>query len=171
MSRLPFALFVLTACIAALLMIGLCREEPESGHGTPHPQFSEMNQGGDPSRHDGLILLGGVYGGLQIVLLVAGLCLGIRADRSSCRSLIVAGAAYLAVCVAMVATYARGQTVVPLVMGIPLPTSLMVFGMWGMPALFVALYHVKFEEWVLNEQDRERFRELLEKSAVEETDV
>ena len=72
-----------------------------------------MSRGGDANRHDNLIVIGGLYGSLQIVLAVALLGLAIRRDRSSLLSLGIGAAAYIAVFVAMVATYAADMANVP----------------------------------------------------------
>lgn len=164
MSKIPLILFALTAIIAALLLFSLLRPEGPTGHGVPHTEFSEMNHGGNADRHDSLIVIGGLYGGLQIVFFVTVLCFGIRRDRSTFIPLIVGGVAYFVVFAAMSATYARGMDSAPIVLGLPLPTSLMVFGMWGIPVVFVILYIANFRSWIYNDDDAQRFAELLQES-------
>ena len=121
-----------------------------------------MNQGGDADRHSGMMVITGLYGGLQIVLLVIGLCFGIRRDRSSVIPLVIAGRPfYVLTFAAMVAAYAGGMDAAPMVFGLPLPTSLMVFGMWGVPFLFVMLYVATFRKWIFNDDDARRFADLI----------
>lgn len=168
MSKIPTFLFLLTAMMTGVLLFCLLRPEPPLGHGEPHTEFSQMNRGGDGGRHTNLIIPAGLYGGLQIVLFVSGLCLGIRRDRSRLGPLIVGGFAYLAVFIAMVGTYAKQMDDV-IVFGVPLPTALMVFGMMGVPVVFIVLYIVKFQEWIYNDDDAKRFAELLARRG--ETDL
>ena len=169
MSKLPFLMFLLTGILAGLLLYCLLRPAPIAAAGAPHPEVSEMNRGGDASRDAGRIVIGGLYGGLQIVLLVTGLCLGIRRDLGSPVPLLIAGAAYLVTFAAMVGTYALGMENVPIVLGLPLPTSLMVFGMWGVPFLFVVLYVAKFRDWIFSDEDSRRFANLVAQSQPHDT--
>ena len=92
------------------------------------------------------------------------LCFGIRRDRSTFLPLIIGGIAYLAVFAAMLGTYARGMGNAPIAFGLPLPTALMVFGMWGVPVVFVFLYIANFRSWIYNDDDALRFAELLQES-------
>lgn len=164
MSKLPIVLLVLTFTIAGCLALCLATDEPATGHGVPHQDIAQMNKGGDADRHSGVIWLATVYGAFQIAFLVTALRLGVR---GGCRpvTLIVGGVAYLAVFAAMVAAYRSGMESAPLILGLPLPTFLMVFGMWGVPVAFVVLYVVKFRDWIYSEEDSHRFAELMSQSS------
>jgi len=96
--------------------------------------------------------------------LVAGLCLGVRRDRSALLPLVLAGGAYVAVFAAIVGTYAAGMDDAPIVLGLPLPTALLLFAMPSVPWLFILLYIVKFRQWIYNDEDAQRFAELLTQS-------
>ena len=164
MSKLTSVLFLLTVAITGCLAVCLTTDEPAAGHGVPHPDVAQMTQGGDADRHSGVIWLATAYGVLQIMFLVTALSLGLR---RGCRSatLVVGAVAYLAMFVAMVMTYRSGVESAPLVLGLPLPTFLMVFGMWGVPVVFVVLWVVKFRDWIFNEDDSRRFEELMSRSS------
>ena len=170
MSKIPLVLFVLTSLIAAALLFCLVRGEPPAGHGVPHPRHAEMNQGGGPERHTDLHLVGGLYGGLQIALLVTGLCLGIRRDRARLWPLVWSGVCYLVLFAAVVGTYFRWGASPPRVLAFPLPTALMVYGMWGLPMIFVILYVVHFRDWVYTDADARRFAALTDRSSRERGD-
>ena len=50
----------------------------------------------------------------------------------------------------------------PLIGSFPLPTAIMLYGLWAMPLVFVVLYVVKFDRWIVTEEDMTRFREIVE---------
>lgn len=161
MTKTPVIILLLTVALTGLLLICLVRPAPPAAAGEPHPEIPEMNRGGDGDRHAGLILVGGLYGGLQIVLLISAMRLGIRRDHNRPLSLLIAGTVYVGTFAAMVVTYTGGMERAPEVLGLPLPTSLMVFGMWGVPFVFVVLYIAKFREWIYSEDDARRFADLV----------
>ena len=166
MNKIPILLLACTATMTGLLLVCLLSPEPAAGHGVPHPDFPQMNQGGTAQRHENLITIAGLYGALQIVVLVAGLCLGI-CHRSRLFPMLLGGSAYLAIYTAVVVTYSNGMDNAPTMLGFPLPTMLMVFGLWGTPWFFVVMYVVKFKAWVFDDNDARKFAELLAKSRVE----
>ena len=57
-------------------------------------------------------------------------------------------------------TYRQGVAGAPFVLGFPLPTTLLLFGMWPMAVVFSILYVVKFRSWVYSPQDQEVFENL-----------
>ena len=46
-------------------------------------------------------------------------------------------------------------------LGWPMPTAWMIYAMWSAPVLFVLIYIFKFRDWVLTEEDENRFDELV----------
>ncbi len=78
-------------------------------------------------------------------------------------AIILAGLAYLGAFVSMVAAYAQPTGALPLVLGVSLPTALLIV-MWIAPTPFVVLYIVNFERWVYNDDDRRRFAKLMQRS-------
>lgn len=162
-AQIPVALWVLTAAMAMLLFIGFAREAPVNAHGMPHASIREMNQGGDPSRHDGLVLLAGLYGACQITFMTACLWLGVRRDRARIGPILVGGAIYLTGFIALVMAYANTKAGLPFAFGISLSATLLV-SMWMFPIPFVVLYMLNFHTWVYNDDDKQRFSQLMHRS-------
>lgn len=152
-----FALFITLLGIVVTILL---QSAPGSVSGNPHPSFPSMSQGGDASRHDGITVLGWLFGALQIILFVVciwvSLC-GVKAHRWM---VIACGVAYLFVFTMLMITYRQGVAEAPFVLGFPLPTTLLLFGMWPMAAVFAILYVVKFRSWVYSPQDQEAFENL-----------
>ena len=47
------------------------------------------------------------------------------------------------------------------VLGWPVPTAWMIYAMWAAPLLFMFIYVFKFRDWILTEEDENRFSELV----------
>ena len=153
-------LLVLTALT---LGVALTRPVPEAATGAPHAEHAEMKQGGDPERHDGGLLLGWIYGVAQIGLFMVTIGISIPKNRPGQWWLSVCSVLYLAVFSAMMLVYAQERANAPSVLGFPLPTAMLVFGMWPASALFVVLYSTHFRKWVYSTADAKRFEEIKTK--------
>ena len=46
-------------------------------------------------------------------------------------------------------------------LGLPIPTAIMLYGLWWVPGYFAVLYIVRFDRWVLSEGDLERFHQIV----------
>ncbi|MEM7386269.1 MAG: hypothetical protein AAF514_15105 [Verrucomicrobiota bacterium] len=153
-------LLALLIAISLTLAFSLTLPLPEAATGAPHPEHTEMRQGGGSERHDGRLFLGWIYGVAQIGVFMVAIGLSIPGNRPGRWWLIPASALYLAVFSAMMLAYAKDVTEAPFVLGFPLPTALLVFGMWPASALFVVLYSMQFRSWVYSEADAKRFEEI-----------
>ena len=154
------ALLVLLVIIALTLVLSITRPVPEAATGAPHPEHTEMNQGGNAVRHDGKLLLGWIYGAAQIGLFMVAIGISVPKDRSGRYWITVGSVLYLAVFSAMMLAYAQGIADVSFILGFSLPTAMLVYGMWPASALFVVLYSTHFRKWVYSEADAKRFAEI-----------
>ena len=72
---------------------------------------------------------------------------------------------FVAIWTAMVAlypAYASGENRT-LVLSFPISTTLMLYGIWGMPTFFVILYTVYFRKWIMTPEDSREFKALMER--------
>ena len=46
-------------------------------------------------------------------------------------------------------------------LGFPLPTAVMLYGIWGVPLIFVLFFVIRFDQWILKPEELERFETLL----------
>jgi len=149
-------------CVAVGLLFFI--SEPPGGHGTAHARFADtMNQGSTGfDRLGGVRWLGLAFALLQAVFFVVVLFLGTK-ERGSLRGWFAAvGFLYLAMFTALViaeAAYAQGSAR-DIVLGFPLPTAIMVYGVGGTPILFSMFYLLQFDRWILKPEDLQRIQEL-----------
>ena len=137
------------------------------GHGVPNPDFGTMLSGGDgEARYESTWRMGLAFGLLQVVFFVGALAFGAtkRAGLGPLKlPFIVGGVAYAGVFVAMVVShraYAASDSH-PLVLGFPIPTAWMMYGVWLVPLVFMFAYLFLFDSWIYTEEDRKRFERLL----------
>lgn len=159
---------VLLVCVTAILglLVYVCgRPEVAAGHGIPHPDFSAMKQGGPASRHVDLLWIGWLYGVAQIIFFGVCLSFGFRRERvwslvDICLSAVTL--LYIATFSGLVFFYGRGLHHLPRVLwlGMTGPSLLLVFGMWGVPLLYVSLYVLKFSSWIYGSPQATRFEEI-----------
>jgi len=157
------------------LLVGLClvtgwvtlTPEIDGGHGSLHPEYETMLQGGDgKARMERLWLAGWLFGALQIVFFVACLALGSGRRGQTGRfkwALWPGGLVYIAVFTAMVFAY-RDSLVhpdQPLFGSVPISTAVMLYGVWPMPIYFMVVYMWLFDREILTTEDMEAFEKLV----------
>ena len=162
----PIVLLLLLAAMCVVIVIVLLQQEVGQGHGFAHTTYQEtMQQGGSGlERHANVRWLGLAFGVLQIGFFVGCLILGLKKDSGKAWVYFLCGIAFAAVFAWMVVAdqqYAKGEST-SLVLGFPLPTTLMLFGVGGVPLVFVLLYMLKFDQWILTPEDFARFEKLVE---------
>ena len=158
--RSGLALLSLLVVAAITLAVSLSLSAPPAVKGAPHPEHAEMNQGGAAERHHGRLLLGWVYGVAQIGLFVMTIGICIPKTSPGRGWLRAVSLLYVLVFSVMMWTYGRTSAEVPFVFGFPLPTALLIFGMWPVSALFVVLYSAHFSRWIYSKEDAVRFEEI-----------
>ena len=154
--------------LAQLTLLGylMLVDEPELATGAPHAQFVGMNVGGD-----GLARLGsagaviGAIGGLSVAVMLLLVTLGVNASRRTVLFWLLIAVVALAsqgVWWAMYLGYLSfletGQ--VPFVLGFPLPTSWMLYGVWGSGALLSLVYIFGFRRFIFTEDDEAAYEAL-----------
>ncbi len=165
--KLDWILLGLVLGLLAALGIAVAVGEIPNGHGFTHPELPTLEQGGSgTARLVNLLWLGWLIGSLQIAFFVACLALGLRRGgrQPSWRwRLLLGGLAFELVWAILVATYwgyAKADSRA-LWLGLPIPTAIMLYGLWLVPVYFCVLYYVRFDRWVLSEGDLERFHEIV----------
>ena len=137
---------------------------PGSGHG----DFATMRQGGDGlARHGDLLWPGWLFGMLCIALF--SLLIGFGARRQdglgSFRTpLIVGFLIHAGAFSAMMWTYAdslASPADVPLYLGFPAPTAIMLFVLFPLSGIFNVYFVLGFRRWVLTDDDEARYHELV----------
>lgn len=144
---LVLSLAMLLQMVAAALSYETARSAPQE-----HQTVAEMEIGGERAVEDAEHWgFGLVFGITTILSLVATLFLATGQARYAVQrklAIFVGAAAYLAVFVVMMLRYRDYTEQGPTLLGpLATPTTWMVFGLWGVPAIFVLIYCVKFDTW------------------------
>ena len=163
-------LFVLLVGMCALVVLAGLVEEVPSQRGLAHPEFPTMALGGAPeARHGSVLWLGWAFGAIAIAIFQTLIDWSLRRDggagRPEARRAFFAGGLVLqGVFLALVLSY-RGFMEDPLgrglVLGFPAPTAWMMYGIWGVPLILVALYVWRFDSWIWSAGDEEEFHRLV----------
>ena len=167
MRSSPVSFVLLGLLLAMLVVIGLVliTDEVTASHGFAHAEFPDTMQQGGPGaeRHSSIRWLGLVFGLLEILFFVSCLLLGLNKLQGRIRFFFFGALIYATLFAAMVIAdhfYAVG-TNRDIVLGFPLPTALMVYGVGGAPLVFVLLYVLCFDRWILTPEDMARFEQLV----------
>lgn len=142
---------------------------PAGAAGGDHPIYPSMSAGGPgEAKHERVFALGVAFGVLEIVFFSACLALGAsRGERVGRLAVPIAIGAVLhaGTFLALVAAYRSYLTSEDptLWLGLPAPTAVMMYGLWGIPMYFIVLYYVSFDKYVFSDADLERFNAILEK--------
>jgi len=161
------AILVVFIAMAALLFSLTTLEEPNNASGEPHHQFQTMRQGGDGlARSEPLLGRIWLLGVLQVAMYASFMTLAVnRRHRDRRFALCLAGG-----CVAMVGVWSVlllayqaswSQSVPNLVFGFPTASAWMLYGVWTVPVVFVAMYRFGFRRWIYTPEDQRRFEALL----------
>ncbi len=166
--QLLFALLILM-CGVVLFVATL--DEVPSQRGLAHPDFATMQQGGDPAaRHSEVLWVAWSFGALVIAFFIALIDVSLaRGGKSgpiaARRTVWICGGVLELIFLALVLSYSSFM-VDPLqdsVLFFPKPTAWMMYGIWGFPMVFVLLYILRFEQWILSPADEAEFA-ILEKA-------
>lgn len=156
---------LLLLLLIALWVVGVALAlTPGSAPGSTHPVFGPMDASALPQANEQTWLLGLIFGLLIIAVFVAMLGFGVGVhDPGPFRLwLIVGGLLYAGTFVFLMFTfrdYEAGKR--PFLGAFPLPTTLVLFGLWPAPIFFAVLYVAGFKRWIMTPEDSERFQELV----------
>lgn len=161
---------VLMSCLVGMCMVVALLfviDEPTGGHGSLHPQFeSTMYQGSTGSDRLGSVRwLGLGFALLQAVFFVTCLMLGTKQRRSFLVWCLAGGFLYLASFVALAVVesiYVQGGAR-EIVLGLPVPTAIMIYLIGGVPVLFCVVYVWQFDRWILQDEDLQKISALAER--------
>ena len=166
--KLDKALFALVLALCALVVVLMFVPDQPDYHGIPHPDFPSMLQGGPGTeRHARVLGLGWLFGTLQLVFFACLIAFGARKNQSLRglgKPLLVGLAAHTTVwtlCVLSYRTYLTEPTHA-FVLGFPISTAIMVYGMWLTPVIYNFLFVFGFKRWYLTDQDLADFDRLME---------
>lgn len=165
--KLMWILFGLV--LAMWLVLGAALLVPAGDNvGGPHPTYKDVLRGGSGlARHGGLLWLGWAFGALQMLvfalLIVLGTCRPDKSAAGMAAVLLAGGVLYMALFTAIMLSYGwfLADRQLTLLGPFPTPTTLAVFGIWGVPFYFVVLYVVTFSRTFWTEGDEKKFQELL----------
>lgn len=168
MKRLPLLLFVILLGMCAVVGWLALQEPAVNQAGIAHPDHPAMALGADGgARHHGLLGVGFTFAALIVACFVGLLFFALqrRGEPTPGRgAILLAAALYLGVFVALFATYARYlERPGALVLGFPPPTAWMLYGVFGIPLLFILIYVVRFNEWVFGAAEETEYEKLLER--------
>ncbi len=159
MIRLLFA-----CALSMLMLVALLWWLPPlaDATGTTHADFQTMvHSRADLPRQDWWWLGGLAWGTLIIGTLAATLLLATQFRGRSTPFTRITGLAmllYWSCFVLMMVAWRMGWT--PHVLGFPLPTALMLYGLWGIPLLITWAHYRYYDRWVFTPDQRARFREM-----------
>ena len=163
---------------AAWLVVFVVFMTPQSpaGYAIPHARIPEMDQGGPGlERHREVFVSGWVFGSIQIAGFVSLLAWVIlpadgKSSAGQPRFSLREGAFFLgwvvfeSVFSMMCWTYYRSVTEAePLAFlgSFPMATGLLIYGMWLTPGIFIVLYVVFFDRWIISPKKLESFHQLV----------
>ena len=148
------------------LILGI--PEPINGHGMAHHTVEGMRQVGGLRQQSDPVFGAGYLLGVLIYLVISVLVyLGVQPEKRD-RKLVLAHTAATLLVLGMwsLLMYLFRQYLLTgdpmIVFGFPLPTLVMLLGVWIAPMSFSLIYVLGFRRWVFTQEDEKTFRELLE---------
>lgn len=170
MKRLPVVLFVLLLGMCAVVVWLAFQEPAVNQAGIAHPDHPAMALGADgAARHENVLAVGFVFAALIVAFFVGLLFFALqrRGEPIPGKTLILTSAAvFLGVFVALFVTYSHYlESPEPdrLFLGFPPPTAWMLYGVWGVPVVFILIYITRFNEWVFGAAEETEYEKLLER--------
>lgn len=162
-----YFVFLLLLVIAAITGFVLLSDPPSGATGLAHGTISGMSVGGDGAARLEPIGRAPFYFQIAVILLASGLLyMGIAEHRRDrlLRLCFAAGVAFALFVWGMLyggyeAYLLSGETEV--VLGFPVPTNWMFWGIWGSFAAFDLFYVVAFRRYFLPREDEEAFNALV----------
>ena len=158
----------LLACLLALCVLIFTIPEPINGHGMAHHSVDGMRQAGDAWLQSKPVFTVGYLLGILIYLIISALIyIGVpRAKRDGTFTLAHAAATLAVLGMWSFLMYLFRQYLHsgdPMIdFAFPLPTLVMLLGLWIAPMSFSLIYILGFRRWIFTREDEETFRKLME---------
>lgn len=138
------------------------------GHGTAHPEYDTMLQGGPgEARHGHILWLGWLFGTIIAVLFVTTLAFGARRNDvvgPIGKPILIGGIIYVLIWTAMVWTYSdymKGNTEARFLL-LPIPTAWMVYGYWLFPVFFIILFIKAYPKYFWDPDTEAKFKAIID---------
>ena len=167
MRPIPVLLGLLAGLLALCALI-FSIPEPINGHGMAHHAVDGMRQAGDAWQQSEPVFRAGYLLGMLIYLIISALVyIGVPQAKRD-RKLRLAHSAATLVVLGMWSflIYLFRQYLVsgdPMIdLAFPLPTLVMLLGLWMAPLSFSLIYILGFRRWIFTPEDEETFRKLME---------
>jgi len=146
-----------------LALWGLTSIEVQIGGG--HEQFASMAQGSAGNAIINTSYLSLFFGISTFTVLILSLLVGLgaRVNLKSSVVLIISGSIMVFVLISIFFTYNQfiQSESLQLIHGFPLPTILIIYGIWIYPLVFTLLYVLNFKRWVISPDEIELFKEMI----------
>ena len=158
----------LLVSLLALCALVLYIPEPINGHGMAHQTVDGMRQVGDIRQQSDPVFGVGYLLGVLIYLVISALVyIGVPpAKRDRKLGLAHAAATLLVLGVWSLLMHLFRQYLLSgdpmVVVAFPLPTLVMLLGVWTAPMSFSLIYILGFRRWIFTPEDEETFRRLME---------
>lgn len=140
---------------------------PAAATGMLHPTYSTMLKSGTSvsavpvSKWLAFFFGIGVLGTFSFLLVIGAQKSSAIINRQINRSLLVGIVVYFAMYGLMMLAYWNYEPGGDFFLGFPLPTAWMLLGLGLMPLFFSALYIIKFDTWVISQEEINRFHEIV----------
>ncbi len=142
---------------------------PENAHiGLEHRIYSSMLESNQSSQPEPSDFAGLIFALSGFVVLVAGLGIPKSEAKAGIGRMIVLGlAGYFIIFILLFLSYQaeKSGNVEPLILGLPASTSIMIFGLWFYPLVFVVVYVWKFNDWIYPLKSQKIFEEIKNHSS------
>lgn len=166
-TKIAWLLLGLLLGICIVVAITLWIPETPASKAFAHPDYATMQRGGDGvKRHGRILWLGWAFGVLQFCFFAGLIALSVNKQRriKIFAKPILTGLFLniLVFCLMMFAywNYAR-QGTGPFFGSFPLPTALMLYGVWPIQLIFVVIYVWYFNRAIFTEDDLEKFQAIV----------
>jgi len=169
-----FKLLFITLILMMIAVLFVIISGPDDSiTGMPHSKFTTMLQSTHDSFEFSNIKWAGFAFGIGILLyFYLVLAIGLKRKKYIKKVnfwILGGGAVYLILFVLMFMAYQNyiDQETLSLFGGFPIPTAIMIYGIWLFPLFFTAVYVWRFKDWVINKKEIARFHELIKSKSHE----
>ena len=167
-NRIIYLILGLLLVIGFFMSITLLREVPPAASGSPHPEISGMQVGGDgETRIKGIELASFIVFSATFLICLCLIVLGVSKGKRTLTFLIPAGVLTLGILFIWYRVFdsymdylSTGK--VDFILGFPEPTAWMIFGLWGGGALFTVIYVAGFRKFIYTKEDEAKLKEIVE---------
>lgn len=177
-TKIAWLLLGLLLATCVVVAIALWTPETDATKGFVHPDYATMQRGGDGvERHGRILWPGWAFGVLQFCFFAGLIALSVNKQGriKIFAKPILTGLLLniLVFCLMMFAYWNYACKGTGLLVGsFPVPTALMLYGVWPIQIIFVIIYVWYFNRAIFTEDDLEKFQAIVRsrRENVEETD-